>query len=71
MGIKEHMLFRVIRYNRPEPGGNIPIHMDTIDGRVVLFEEESEAILRMLGWLYIDMYLEKCLENVDEMLGNG
>ncbi len=71
MGIKQHIWYNVIRYNKPGKDGRTSVHMDTIDGRVVLFEEESEAILRMLGWLYIDMYLEKCLENVDEMLGNG
>lgn len=71
MDIKEHMLINVIRYNKPGKDGNTSVHMDTIDGRVVLFEEERKAILRMLGWLYIDMYLEKCLENVDEMLENG
>lgn len=71
MGIKEHMLFRVIRYNTPEPGGNIPIHMDTIDGRVLLNVEEREAILRMLGWCYIDAYLEKYVGWLDEMLEKG
>ena len=71
MDIKEHMLFRVIRYNRPEPGGDIGVHMDTIDGRVLPNVEERETILRMLGWCYIDAYLEKYVGWLDEMLEKG